>query len=89
MVEAMTQGGFARHGRIFLPSDALGPEPVLYSYLKKYIDGIEILEEGSSYQIDQIKFSTPVKHIHGVETYGLKFDDGPELVRLYRRFPLF
>jgi ribonuclease BN (tRNA processing enzyme) len=76
MVEAMTQGGFARHGLIFLPSDALGVEPVLYSYLKKYIDGIEILEEGRSYQIGPIKFNTPVKHIHGVETYGLKFESG-------------
>jgi ribonuclease BN (tRNA processing enzyme) len=76
MVEAMTQGGFARHGRVFLPSDALGPEPVLYSYLKKYIDGIELLKQGLSYQIDHVKFSTPVKHIHGVETYGLKFENG-------------
>jgi ribonuclease BN (tRNA processing enzyme) len=76
MVESMTQGGFARHGRIFLPADALGPEPVLYSYLKRYIDGIEILEEGHTYQIEQVKFSTPVKHIHGVETYGLKFVSG-------------
>ena len=76
MVEAMTQGGFARHGLIFLPSDALGFEPVLYSYLKRYIDGIEILTEGQSYHIDGVKFSTPVKHIHGVETYGLKFENG-------------
>src|SRR3974377_2230858 len=27
MVEAMTQGGFQPHGRIFLPADGLGPEP--------------------------------------------------------------
>jgi ribonuclease BN (tRNA processing enzyme) len=73
MVEAMTQGGFKRHGRIFLPQDALGPEPVVYSYLKKYIDGIEILQAGQSYQIDNVRFSTPVRHLHGVETYGLKF----------------
>ncbi len=73
MVEAMTQGGFEPHGRIFLPADALGPEPVLFSYLKEYIDGIEILQEGKSYSIGEIKFSTPLKHIHTVETYGLKF----------------
>jgi ribonuclease BN (tRNA processing enzyme) len=74
MVEAMTQGGFARHGRVFLPADALGPEPVLYSYLKKYIDGLEILAAGKSYQIAETRFSTPLLHIHGVETYGLKFE---------------
>jgi ribonuclease BN (tRNA processing enzyme) len=76
MVEAMTQGGFARHGRVFLPADALGPEPVIYSYLKKYIDGIEILSEGQCYRIGPVNFSTPVKHVHGVETYGLKFENG-------------
>jgi len=76
MVEAMTQGGFQQRGRIFLPSDALGPEPVIFSYLKEYIDGIDILQEGKSYNIDKVEFNTPVKHIHGVETYGLKFTSG-------------
>jgi ribonuclease BN (tRNA processing enzyme) len=65
MVEAMTQGGFEPHGKVFLPSDALGPEPVIYSYLIDYLDGI-----------DGVTFSTPIKHIHPVETYGLKFQLG-------------
>jgi ribonuclease BN (tRNA processing enzyme) len=76
MVESMTQGGFERHGWVFLPSDALDTEPVMYSYLKRYIDGIEILQEGKSYQVEGVIFSTPVKHIHSVETYGLKFKVG-------------
>jgi phosphoribosyl 1,2-cyclic phosphodiesterase len=76
MVEAMTQGGFQPHGRVFLPADALGPEPVLFSYLKEYIDGIEVLQEGKSYSIDGVSFSTPLRHIHTVETYGLKFAVG-------------
>ncbi len=76
MVEAMTQGGFQPHGRVFLPSDALNPEPVVYSYLKEYIDGIEVLKEGKSYEVDGVKFTTPVRHIHGVETYGIKFNFG-------------
>ncbi len=76
MVEAMTQGGFQQRGRIFLPSDALGPEPVIFSYLKEYIDGIDILQEGKYYNIEKVEFNTPVKHIHGVETYGLKFTTG-------------
>lgn len=73
MVEAMTESGFNRHGRFFAPADALGPEPVLFSYLHDYLDGIEILEEGKSYTIDNIELSTPVRHIHRVETYGLRF----------------
>jgi ribonuclease BN (tRNA processing enzyme) len=76
MVEAMTQGGFEPHGKVFLPSDALGPEPVIYSYLIDYLDGIEVLKEGKSYSIDGVTFSTPIKHIHPVETYGLKFQLG-------------
>jgi ribonuclease BN (tRNA processing enzyme) len=73
MVESMTQGGFRPHGKVFLPSDALGKEPVLYSYLLDYLDGVEILKEGHSYNIDGISFSTPLRHHHSVETYGLKF----------------
>ncbi len=76
MVEAMTQGGFQPHGTLFLPSDALGPEPVVYSYLKEYIDGIQVLQEGKSYSLDGVEFSTPLRHIHTVETYGLKFKLG-------------
>jgi phosphoribosyl 1,2-cyclic phosphodiesterase len=76
MVEAMTQGGFTPHGTIFLPEDALGPEPVVYSYLKEYIDSIVVLREGQSYTISNVQFSTPLRHIHGVETYGLKFKVG-------------
>jgi len=76
MVEAMTQGGFEPHGRVFLPKDALGPEPVIYSYLIDYLDKLEILQEGNSYNINGITFSTPIRHKHSVETYGLKFTTG-------------
>jgi ribonuclease BN (tRNA processing enzyme) len=76
MVEAMTQGGFQPQGKVFAPSDAFGPEPVLYSYLIDYLDSLEILKEGKSYNIDGVSFSTPVRHQHSVETYGLKFSVG-------------
>jgi ribonuclease BN (tRNA processing enzyme) len=76
MIEAMTQGGFEPHGTIFLPADAMGPEPVVFSYLKEYINGIQILREGGTYSIDGVSFSTPLRHIHTVETYGLKFSFG-------------
>jgi ribonuclease BN (tRNA processing enzyme) len=74
MVEAMTQGGFQPGGKVFLPADALGREPVLYSYLQDYLDGVETLYEGGSYQIGSVTFSTPVRHKHSVETYGLRFN---------------
>ena len=59
---------------MFAPSDALGSEPVIFSYLKDYLEGIETLQEGRSYQIGNISFTTPVRHIHPVETYGMTFN---------------
>ena len=73
MVEAMTQSGMKRHGYFFAPADALGTEPVIFSYLRGYLEGIEVLKEGKSYSVDNISFTTPVRHIHLVETYGLVF----------------
>ncbi|OGO24204.1 MAG: MBL fold hydrolase [Chloroflexi bacterium RBG_16_50_9] len=76
MVEAMTNGGFSRRGRLFAPADALEIEPVIFSYLKNYIEGITVLAEGRSYSIDGVSFSTPIRHMHPVETYGMVFQTG-------------
>jgi len=73
MIEAMTRGGFNKHGWLFAPADALGSEPVIYSYLRNSLDGIEVLQEGKSYQIGKISFTTPTRHVHPVETYGMVF----------------
>lgn len=73
MVEAMTQSGFKRHGRLFAPADALETEPVIFSYLRNYLEGVEVLQEGKSYSVGNISFSTPLRHIHQVETYGMIF----------------
>ena len=73
MVEAMTNGGFNRHGKFYAPADALDSEPVIFSYLKKYIEDIIILEAGQSYTIGDVTFTTPVRHKHPVETYGMVF----------------
>lgn len=71
MVEAMTNGGFNKKGILFAPEDCLSKDPVILEYLRNYLDKIELLKEEKSYNIGNIKFSTPIKHIHGVETYGL------------------
>ena len=76
MVEAMTKSGFTKRGWLFAPSDALGNEPVLFSYLKDYLDGIGTLKEGGTYSVGNVSFSTPVRHIHSVETYGILFEAG-------------
>ncbi|MBN2075367.1 MAG: MBL fold metallo-hydrolase [Dehalococcoidales bacterium] len=76
MVEAMTRGGHDQHGMLFAPSDALGNEPVIYTFLKNYLDEVVVLEEGGSYSVDNVSFTTPVRHIHRPETYGLIFRTG-------------
>ena len=76
MIEAMTQGGFKPRGWFFTPADTLDNEPVMFSYLKDYLDGIEILQAGKSYTIGNVSFTTPIRHIHPVETYGMLFKTG-------------
>jgi len=73
MVEAMTQGGLKRRGWLFAPADALDTESVISSYLKDYLEGIEVLQEGKSYSVGNVSFTTPIRHIHPVETYGMLF----------------
>jgi ribonuclease BN (tRNA processing enzyme) len=73
MVESMVRGGTKPHGWFYAPTDALDFEPVIYSYLKKYLDGIGILKEGGSYSINGLSFDTPLRHKHSVETYGITF----------------
>ena len=76
MIEAMTRGGFNHHGWLFAPADALETEPVIFSYLRDSLEGIEVLKEGKSYSVGRVSFTTPVRHIHGVETYGMVFNTG-------------
>ncbi len=73
MIEAMTNGGKKKRGMVFIPADALNPEPVILSYLRSYPRSIELLTEGSSYKLANISFETPIKHQHPVETYGFIF----------------
>ena len=80
MVEAMTNGGFKKHGRLFTPADALGPEPVIFSYLKNYIDGITALEAEKTYETGSLTFRTSVRHMHPVETYGMVFESAGHTV---------
>jgi phosphoribosyl 1,2-cyclic phosphodiesterase len=71
MIEAMTKGGFNKRGIVFAPSDAINKDPVILKHFRNHVEKIEILKEKSIYNIGNLSFSTPVRHIHGVESYGL------------------
>ena len=98
MVEAMVKGGFNPHGEVFAPGDALnGPEPILFKYLRGYLEKINTITEGSRFNLNDIEIEFPIRHLHPVETYGvkLKYQDKsisyitdtrffPELIDSYR-----
>ncbi len=81
MVESMTKGTFTRRGALFAPGDALNTvEPVIFSYLRESVERVEVLREGGEYFVGNVRFSSPIRHLHGVETYGLKFTIGKKTV---------
>lgn len=82
MIEAMTEGGFKKRGKVFLPSDALEIDPVVLKHARNFPEEIIVLKENSKYEIGNIKFTTPLRHIHPVETYGLKFNLGKTTISL-------
>jgi len=79
MIEAMTEGGFKKRGVLFIPSDALGEDGVVYSYLKSHPNEITILEKGK-FEVKDVNFEILTKNLHSVETYGLKFCLGEEVI---------
>ncbi len=79
MIEAMTEGGFRKRGVLFAPQDSFGKDGVVFSYLEKFPEKIVYLKEGT-YTVGDIKFEVPLKNMHQVETYGLKFTFGRKIV---------
>ncbi len=71
MIEAMTNGGNTKRGLVFSPSDALDDDPVILHHFRNHVNDIIRLQQDGRYHVGSLLFSTPVKHIHGVETYGL------------------
>jgi phosphoribosyl 1,2-cyclic phosphodiesterase len=73
MIEAMTEGGFKHRGVLLCPYDALYDEgnAVVLNYYKGLLKRVEVLKEGGVYSVGLIEISTPKRHIHGVEAYGL------------------
>jgi len=74
MIEAMTNGGFNRKGTVYAPGDALSGDPVIFRYILKYPEKIEVLKEGGVYNTGGLSFKVPVRHRHSVETYGFKME---------------
>ncbi len=74
MIEAMTEGGFKKRGRVFCPGDAIDKDPVILKHEINFPEEIEIFEANKNYKAGNFEFITSTKHIHPVETYGIKFN---------------
>jgi len=75
MIEAMTEGGFRKRGRLFCPSDALDDDPVVLGYLRGFPEEVVRLRPETRYELGSIEFTTSPAHPHGAETYGFRFGD--------------
>jgi len=74
LVEAITSGGFKKRGVLFAPGECLGgQEAVVFNYLRDYLERIEVLTAEKEYWLGELKIKTSIRHLHGAETYGLKF----------------
>ena len=73
MIEAMTHGGSKKRGIVFLPGDMLNGNSIFLEYAKALPEKIVVLNAKEEYTVGSVRFTTPIRHIHSVETYGLKF----------------
>ncbi|MFO8034999.1 MAG: MBL fold metallo-hydrolase [Candidatus Bipolaricaulota bacterium] len=74
MLEAMAEGGRRQRGTLLAPTDALeGGDPVILRYVRSFPRRIRVWRDGQPVELDQLTV-TPVRHQHGVETYGLVVD---------------
>jgi phosphoribosyl 1,2-cyclic phosphodiesterase len=81
LIDAMTEGGERRHGKLFAPAECLdGPDAVIFNYLRGFPEEIVTLKENSPYQIGVLRVGTSIRHRHPAETYGLIFDIGGKKV---------
>ena len=101
MIEAMTNGGFSKKGALFAPFSALENDPIVLKYVRDYIDEIHVLKEGGCHTLGGVEISTPLRHIHPVETYGIVLKSSkytisfivdsrffPDLITKYKRSDL-
>lgn len=90
MVEAMTEGGFSRRGILLAPADALDSDPVVFNYLRSYLDEIGVMQEGSCFKIGEVAVEASLRLLHPVENYFLTFKGAGRTVSILsdtRYFP--
>jgi ribonuclease BN (tRNA processing enzyme) len=75
IIEAISEGGLVPRGVLFAPADCYENDPVILKYNRKYLNEFITVKEKFEYELNGIKIEFPIKHEHGVETYGLKISN--------------
>ncbi|WP_457567236.1 MBL fold metallo-hydrolase [Desulfurobacterium sp.] len=70
VIETITLGGKRKKGILFCPEDAISEDPVVLKFTRNNLQETVTIKEGLSEIVENAKISFPIKHIHGVETYG-------------------
>jgi len=82
MIEAMTEGGFKKRGRLFLPKDTIEEDSVVLKHTINFVESVEFLSEKKQYSVGNFIFTAGPRNLHPVETYGLKFDINAKSISL-------
>jgi ribonuclease BN (tRNA processing enzyme) len=81
LIDAMTAGGFRKHGLLFAPQECLeGDNRVVLPYLRGFLDGIHVLKPETRYRVGRLSFMTSARHQHSAETYGVIFAAGKKKI---------
>jgi len=82
MIEAMTEGGFKKRGRLFVTKDAVEDDSVVLKHALQFVESMEFLAEKKEYSVGNFTFTTGPRNLHPVETYGLKFNINSKSISL-------
>lgn len=82
IIEAMTHGGHERRGLLLAPQEAYDSGCPLCPYVCTLPERVEVISEQSSHTVGDLTITAAASMVHGVETYGLIFDDGHNRVGL-------
>jgi len=72
IIEAISEGGLKPKGILLAPADCYDNDPVVLKYNRAYLEKFIRIDQGFKYQINDINIEFPLRHEHGVETYGIK-----------------
>ncbi|WP_456396663.1 MBL fold metallo-hydrolase [Desulfurobacterium sp.] len=82
MIEAITLGGKRKKGVLLCPEDAISEDPVVLEYTRNNLEKTVIIEEGLEIPFENGKIRFPIKHIHGVDTFGVIVENRKEQISI-------